>query len=32
MSGIMMLMIYDRALSAGEIQQNYNSFKGRYGL
>ena len=25
-------MIYNRALSADEILQNYNAFKGRYGL
>jgi len=25
-------MIYNRALSATEVQQNYNAFKGRYGL
>jgi len=24
--------IYDRALSASEILQNYNATKGRYGL
>ena len=25
-------MIYNRALSASEIKQNYNATKGRYGL
>jgi hypothetical protein len=25
-------MIYDRALSAGEITQNFNALRGRYGL
>jgi hypothetical protein len=25
-------MIYNRALSSTEITQNYNAFKGRYGL
>ena len=25
-------MIYDRALSAGEITQNFNALRSRYGL
>jgi hypothetical protein len=25
-------MVYNRALSLSEISQNYNAFKGRYGL
>ena len=29
---IYVFMIYNRALSADEILQNYNAFKGRYGL
>jgi hypothetical protein len=29
---ISVLMMYDRALSPTEIQQNYNALKGRYGL
>jgi hypothetical protein len=24
--------IYDRALSAGEVRQNFNALRGRYGL
>ena len=29
---IYVFMIYNRALSADEILQNYNAFKGRFGL
>jgi hypothetical protein len=29
---IAVAMIYDRALSAGEITQNFNALRGRYGL
>jgi hypothetical protein len=29
---IAQVQIYNRALSAAEVQQNYNAFKGRYGL
>jgi hypothetical protein len=25
-------MVYNRALSATEVAQNYNHFKGRFGL
>jgi hypothetical protein len=27
-----LLSIYNRALSTSEVLQNYNSFKGRFGL